>query len=346
MSDTRVDERHDLGWKGEPPAEGTRRKLILDTIDRKMSGPANLHLEIADEIEEALIAYGADAEDRRDQLRYAVPASERRAADKPPNGSPRRERIFDVVLRHQARLTSSHGGCLTRGNALDLADQIDVELTDDDSTVAVLDVLDSLEIPWRRGEECLGLGERATILGDRYTEARRKLRSQEATIAGFAETIAAQAPFVGRTDEWVQGLVMAAITAGQESDVPFPADVVDSLLADFGIKPTLPRQWPTRGDVAATDEAEPPTEAEAAGQVWEKGSPERRRVEARVEQARVMAEAPEREEELLAQREEARGGEDRFKAERDAALHLLRWLIGDLIPPELVEISGLTEGSG
>lgn len=40
----------------------------------------------------------------------------------------------------------------------------------------------------------------------------------------------------------------------------------------------------------------------------------------------------EREEELVEQREEARAGEDSFKAQRDAALNLLRWLIGDLIP--------------
>lgn len=38
------------------------------------------------------------------------------------------------------------------------------------------------------------------------------------------------------------------------------------------------------------------------------------------------------EDRLLQQREEARGGEDHFKAQRDAALNLLRWLISDLIP--------------
>lgn len=46
----------------------------------------------------------------------------------------------------------------------------------------------------------------------------------------------------------------------------------------------------------------------------------------------VMHEAPDREAELLEQREQARVGEDRYKTERDAALSLLRWLIGDLIP--------------
>lgn len=46
---------------------------------------------------------------------------------------------------------------------------------------------------------------------------------------------------------------------------------------------------------------------------------------------------------LLAQREQARGGEDHFKAQRDAALHLVRWLIGDLIPPGLVEFAGEDE---
>jgi hypothetical protein len=43
---------------------------------------------------------------------------------------------------------------------------------------------------------------------------------------------------------------------------------------------------------------------------------------------------------LEEQREQARGGEDLFKAQRDSALHLLRWLIGDLIPPDLVTLQG------
>lgn len=42
---------------------------------------------------------------------------------------------------------------------------------------------------------------------------------------------------------------------------------------------------------------------------------------------------------LLAQRESARAGEDHFKAQRDAALHLVRWLIGDLIPSHLVDLT-------
>lgn len=44
-------------------------------------------------------------------------------------------------------------------------------------------------------------------------------------------------------------------------------------------------------------------------------------------------------ERLVEQREEARAGESTFKEQRDAALHLLRWLIGDLIPP-LVPMRG------
>lgn len=51
---------------------------------------------------------------------------------------------------------------------------------------------------------------------------------------------------------------------------------------------------------------------------------------------RELIEVTESADRLREQRESARAGEDRYKAERDAALHLLRWLIGDLIPPELV----------
>lgn len=47
---------------------------------------------------------------------------------------------------------------------------------------------------------------------------------------------------------------------------------------------------------------------------------------------------------LLAQRESARAGEDHFKAQRDAALHLLRWLIGDIIPPDLIRLGEEEQG--
>lgn len=60
----------------------------------------------------------------------------------------------------------------------------------------------------------------------------------------------------------------------------------------------------------------------------------------------VMADAPDREAQLLEQREQARAGEDRFKAERDAALHLLRWLIGDLIPADLIRFQADEEEDG
>lgn len=49
------------------------------------------------------------------------------------------------------------------------------------------------------------------------------------------------------------------------------------------------------------------------------------------------------EDRLLRQREEARAGEDHFKAQRDSALHLVRWLIGDIIPPDLIRLSDCDE---
>lgn len=51
------------GWQGEPPAEGTRRKLVLDVIERAFDGatspgPPNdvSSLDLADAIEAALLA--------------------------------------------------------------------------------------------------------------------------------------------------------------------------------------------------------------------------------------------------------------------------------------------------
>src|SRR4051812_29720964 len=51
-------QRTDDGWRGTPTAEGTRRRLILDTIHAAnpdlLEGPAE-EIALADEIEQALI---------------------------------------------------------------------------------------------------------------------------------------------------------------------------------------------------------------------------------------------------------------------------------------------------
>lgn len=47
---------------------------------------------------------------------------------------------------------------------------------------------------------------------------------------------------------------------------------------------------------------------------------------------------------LLEQREQAYAGEGVFKAQRDGALYLLRWLIGDIIPPDLISVDSEERG--
>jgi hypothetical protein len=113
------------------------------------------------------------------------------------------------------------------------------------------------------------------------------------------------------------------------------------------------------------DDSGDESEAEQAAQVHPQGSPERRLVEQRAADARAKkleaeernvhfpvddddesgpewgdspspraeAEEQSRFDRVLEQREEARAGEDHWKSQRDAALNLLRWLIGDLLPP-------------
>ena len=81
-------------------------------------------------------------------------------------------------------------------------------------------------------------------------EVRRRERPGPDPSAEAATKSLAAATAADRDDEWVQRVVMVAITAGQLCDVPFPADALDAVLRDFGVRPTLPRTWPTRGEGA------------------------------------------------------------------------------------------------
>lgn len=61
-----TDEAAPSGWQGTQPAEGTRRRLILDAINGHLDGPASLHLGLADAIESALLKETIDAEEEEE----------------------------------------------------------------------------------------------------------------------------------------------------------------------------------------------------------------------------------------------------------------------------------------
>lgn len=161
----------------------------------------------------------------------------------------------------------------------------------------------------------------------------------------------------GRDDAWVSEVAHQAAGAAAgvflraDWDQAMPAEEISAAVAEiltgFGISKAC--------DDCAAEQLEH-GHFETSGQVWPKGSPEYRRVmagksnvdvakateeilrpaleeisEAYDKQPPVMADDPDREAELLEQREEARVGEGHWKAQRDAALGLLRWLIGDVI---------------
>lgn len=128
----------------------------------------------------------------------------------------------------------------------------------------------------------------------------------------------------GRDDAWVSEVAYQAAGAAtrplleDHPDYVFPAervrDAVAALLAEFDIPPACSDCQEEQLEVgrAAVEDGAPSTLEHFKEELAEAADDAYMR--------------------LLRQREEARAGEDRFKAERDSALRLLRWLIGDLIP--------------
>jgi hypothetical protein len=133
----------------------------------------------------------------------------------------------------------------------------------------------------------------------------------------------------GRDDAWVSEVAYQAAGAGtrplmeDHPDYVFPservADAVAELLSDFGI----PR--------ACRDCAEEEL-GHGAKEVDGRRDDTIKALTARCDS-------------LLAQREASRASEDTYKAQRDSALHLLRWLIGDLIPADLIRFQAEQENS-
>lgn len=135
---------------GEPPAEGTRRRLILETIREHDGESDEGQLELADAIEMALLEaddeitdvdrLNAIAKERwerigelEEQLEVKEKTIEGLASTVDAQADclsgvgkqARRDRVMAVLEKHEFRLYDGHGGKLTAANATDLANEIE-----------------------------------------------------------------------------------------------------------------------------------------------------------------------------------------------------------------------------
>lgn len=134
---------------------------------------------------------------------------------------------------------------------------------------------------------------------------------------------------VDRDDAWVSevayqaGGAVSAVFLSEDPEKVMPAQecirAVGAILTDFGIE---------ADDHTAEEQLEHGAKETSGGAEGWAGEGLRSLVEG--DKAAI--------ERLYDQRESARAGEDRYKAERDSALHLVRWLIGDIIPPDLIRL--------
>lgn len=320
-------------WKGTPPAEGTRRALIRDAIATRIKGFGpegeyrdldELSLELADVAEEALL----------------------RVVDQgatPESGSPASVAMdlldsFEIPrTREGAILTIADRVTALADELVETRRQADIRRASADGLAATVDAqqraMDKI-----RAEAKVKPGTKELVIvledvsdADQPPEYRFiELEDQDgAGVGGFGIKPSSRTPFLeitipyGRDDAWVSELAYQVAGAAtrplleDNGDYVFPAervsDAVAELLSDFGI----PR--------ACRDCAEE--------QIGHGAKEVDGRRDDTIKSLSLRCDS------LLAQREQARGGEDHFKAQRDSALHLVRWLIGDIIPPDLIRFA-------
>lgn len=270
-----------------------------------------------------------------------------------------REALIEVIADHDAHLYDGHGGRLVQANAIDLVNEIERALREHRD--GLRDRLDQLRYIAPAGRVRPGTKELRIVLKD-VSEADEppayhfiELEDQDgAGVGGFPfqptgedDLLELVIPY-GRDDEWVQSVVMTAVQAGHDCDVPFPGDTVDQVLQQFGVRPSRPRTWPKAPPLeqgeepGAVKEYDPSTEAPPEREEEGEGRPPLTADDSPggYDPAVTIKFLEDETERLLGEREQARAGEDTFKAERDAALFLIRHLIGNIIPPELVEVAG------
>jgi len=291
------------GWQGTPPAENTRWALIHDVLEAELSVrhiATGAALPLADAIELALLGSGDD--EREADAQEAINA------------------VGEALDRIDAPQGATYAERIDRLHRM-LLDRID----------------QARYIPRPEGKVKPSTRELVIVLEDvsdadhppeyRFIE----LEDQDgAGVGGFGIKPSSRTPFreitipYGRDDAWVSEVAYQAAGAAtrplmeDHPDYVFPyervGDAVAELLSDFGIAR------------ACRDCAEEEIE-QGRKEVGD-------RRDATIKALR------ERCDQLLEQRESARSGEDHFKAQRDSALRLLRWLVGDLIPSHLVDLTG------
>jgi hypothetical protein len=330
------------GWQGTPPAEGTRRALIRDTIGETLEGAeivvkpddrpfeGDLPLALADRVEEALL----------------------RVVDQgatPESGSPASVAMdlldqFEIPrTREGAILTIAQRVTALADELVETRRQADIRRASADGLAATVDAQQrAMDKIRAEGKVPAGTKELVIVLEDvsdpdgppeyRFIE----LEDQDGRSVGSFPMRASSTPPLreiaipyGRDDAWVSEVAYQAAGAGtrplmeDHPDYVFPservADAVAELLSDFGI----PR--------ACRDCAEEEL-GHGAKEVDGRRDDTIKALTARCDS-------------LLAQREASRASEDTYKAQRDSALHLLRWLIGDLIPADLIRFQAEQENS-
>ena len=310
-------------WRGQRPAEGTRRRIILDAIGKGDVLSDTEALEIADTVELALIA-GGDGDDvvtERicDEIDAAVDVLDQLDIPQEREGKhldlgARVAVLGDQVVQQRRdaaecyRLTgadpSDGSDAMLAREAIDEVRRFRAEYDElETANAAVGDALDRIDAP------------QGATYAERIDRLYREL-CERVSQAGYL-------PKRDRDDAWVSEVAYQAAGAGtrplleDHPDYVFPAErvraAVAELLTDFGI----PRAC-----------------ADCAEEQLEHG-----RKEMADRDLSSIADLEDRVQRVTSQREDARMGEDRFKAQRDAALHLLRWLIGDLIPPDLIALT-------
>ena len=283
------------GWMGTPPAQGTRRQLILDTLGETLEtaesdGRDTTPLELADAVESALLCATIDAEGQIERQtlkpspihaqldRISIP---RTAAEAGKGGENRNLALWERVELVVERLSQASYVPAPEGKVPEGTKELHIVL---DSRPQTLPQMIFVELEDQNGAGVGGF-------------ERRQVDDLTHVVIPY-----------GRDDQWVQRLAMAAIVAGQDVDRPFPAEALDALLEEFGIRPTFPRDWPHRPEVVEIPEeirreivGLPPEATEEDTEAWGQR--------------------------MLEEREQARAGESRFAEERDCAYALLRWLL-------------------
>lgn len=349
-------------WAGEPPAEGTRRKLILDTISKfslcvELTASESKCLTLADAIEAALLRVvdnGATPES-------GSPASV--AMDTLDGlGVPR--------TREGAILTISDRVTVAADELVEARRQISNEAmargTDALAEVNVHTLLDGAGI--RRIDDEGETDARILTLRERIEVLLRQFEARQATIDGLADTVNAQSDLLGDRDRQARrDRIMEALTAhdyrlreghGGKLTSANAVDLANEIERAFGVlrdNPHLPLDLANEARMGLVElEVEKAlNHLTLARREWrgtgphsdvEYGKSLRRAVVA----VRRIADpdfAPEVDvmadddpaatikflegevERQLGGREEARSSEARFSEERDCAFALLRWLL-------------------